>query len=239
MRPGVGLMLMHRPTLTRVPTVTTTSFEECPAEREHSRAELLTDAAVHVVGLALAPIGAALLILEASNAGGLSSLAPVLIYVVCLMAMLGCSAAYNILRTCRHRPLLRRLDHAAIFAMIAGSYTPFTLLGLTGYWSWGLTAIVWSMSAIGIVARLCAWSWPERLWVPLYLAISWMIVVAFDPLSQALPAETFTLLIAGGVIYTVGVIFHLWERLKFQTAVWHGFVLCGAATHYLAVLTLP
>ncbi len=152
--------------------------------------------------------------------------------------MLTCSAVYNMRPRCRHRPLLRRIDQAAIFAMIAGTYTPFTALGLTGYWSWGLTALVWSLASLGIVAKLCNWSWPERLWIPLYLAISWLFVVAVDPLSKVVPEETLMLIAAGGVVYTTGVVFHLWERLKFSTAVWHVFVLVGAATHYAAVMTL-
>jgi hemolysin III len=199
---------------------------------------LRTDAAVHVLGLVLAPIGGVLLLLDASSRGGLGAFASIAIYVVCALLMVACSAAYNMRRHCRHRPLLRRIDQAAIFAMIAGTYTPFTVLGLTGYWSWGLTTIVWSLALLGIAAKLCNWSWPERLWIPLYLAISWLVVVAVDPLSETLPEGTLTLLIVGGVIYSAGVVFHLWERLRFSTAVWHGFVLVGAGTHYVAISTI-
>lgn len=208
-----------------------------PRETAPTRAELMCDAAVHVLGLVLAPIGGALLLLDAFTRAELS-LFPVVVYVVCALLMLGCSAAYNVLHTHPRRPLLRRLDQAAIFAMIAGTYTPFTVLGLTGYWSWGLTVAVWSLAALGIVAKLCAWQWPERLWVPLYLAIGWLCVVAFDPMSEVLPKETLALLVVGGIVYTAGIVFHLWERLRFSTAVWHGFVLTGAATHYLAVVSV-
>ncbi|MBL8687774.1 MAG: hemolysin III family protein [Rhodospirillaceae bacterium] len=206
--------------------------------REPTPAELRTDAAVHVLGLVLAPIGGALLLLDASSRGELGAFASIAIYVVCALLMIACSAAYNMRPHCRHRPLLRRIDQAAIFAMIAGTYTPFTVLGLTGYWSWGLTAIVWSLALLGITAKLCNWSWPERLWIPLYLAISWLVVVAVDPLSETLPEETLMLIGVGGVIYTVGVVFHLWDRLKFATAVWHVFVLLGAGAHYAAVASV-
>jgi hemolysin III len=206
-----------------------------PCDREHSRAEVMADGAIHILGLSLAPLGAALLFQKASNQ---TWMMPVVVYIICLFAMLSLSAAYNMRRRCRYRPLLRRLDQAGIFAMIAGSYTPFTLLGLTGFWSWGLTITVWSLALLGMTAKLCNWSWPERVWVPLYMAIGWLVVVAIQPLSEALPLGTVHLLIAGGVIYTVGVIFHLWERLRFQTAVWHGFVLAGAGVHFYAVLTL-
>lgn len=206
--------------------------------REPTPAELRTDAAVHVLGLVLAPIGGALLLLDASSRGELGAFASIAIYVTCAVVMLICSAAYNMRPYCRRRPLLRRIDQAGIFAMIAGTYTPFTMLGLTGYWSWGLTALVWSLALLGIAAKLLNWSWPERLWIPLYLAIGWLFVVAVDPLSEVLPEETLALIAIGGVVYTTGVVFHLWERLKFSTAVWHAFVLAGAATHYLAVMSL-
>lgn len=216
--------------------MTTSTIAFCT--REPTRAELRTDAAVHVLGLVLAPIAAALLLLHASSRGELNAFWPIAIYVGCAVVMLTCSAVYNMRPRCRHRPLLRRIDQAGIFAMIAGSYTPFTALGLTGYWSWGLTALVWSLAALGIVAKLFNWSWPERLWIPLYLSIGWLFIVAFDPFSRVLPQETLTLIWAGGGVYTAGVVFHLWERLKFSTAVWHAFVLVGAATHYAAVMTL-
>ncbi len=216
--------------------MTTSTIQFC--SREPTRAELLTDAAVHVLGLVLAPIAAALLLLDASSRGELSAFWPIAIYVACAVVMLSCSALYNMRPRCRHRPLLRRIDQAAIFAMIAGTYTPFTVLGLTGYWSWGLTALVWSLAGLGIVAKLLNWSWPERLWIPLYLSISWLFVVAVDPLSKMVPESTLMLIAAGGVVYTTGVVFHLWERLKFSTAVWHVFVLVGAATHYVAVMSL-
>lgn len=211
---------------------TTSSIPFC--SREPTRAELLTDAAVHVLGLVLAPIGGALLLLDASSRGELSAFWSTAIYVICAVAMLTCSALYNMRPYCRHRPLLRRIDQAAIFAMIAGTYTPFTVLGLTGYWSWALTGAVWSLALLGIAAKLLNWSWPEKLWIPLYLTISWLFVVAFD----ALPESTMTMIYAGGFVYTAGVVFHLWERLRFSTAVWHVFVLIGAATHYAAVMSI-
>ena len=201
-----------------------------------SRAELIADGVIHAIGLALGLVGSVVLVVVAAMQGSIRGLAPVMVYAICLLAMLGCSAAYNIFKQSRHRPLLRRLDHAAIFAMIAGTYTPFTILGLTGYWSWGLTAAVWSAAGLGIVAKLRRWRWPDWLWIPLYLVIGWLVVVAFGPLSNALAGLTLVLLAAGGVLYTIGVGFHLWERLKFQNAVWHGFVLLAAATHYAAVV---
>jgi len=218
--------------------VTTTTSTISFYSREPTPAELRIDAAVHVLGLVLAPIGGALLLLDASSRGELGAFWPIAIYVACATAMIVCSAVYNMRPRCRHRPLLRRIDQAAIFAMIAGSYTPFTVLGLTGYWSWALTAIVWSLALVGIAAKLLNWSWPERVWVPLYVTIGWLVIVAFDPFSQVLPEQTLMLIWVGGAVYTAGVVFHLWERLKFSTAVWHVCVLVGAGTHYVAVTTL-
>ena len=152
--------------------------------------------------------------------------------------MLGCSAAYNLLRTSRRRDWLRRFDHAAIFAMIAGTYTPFTILGLQGGWSAGLTVVIWSVAAIGIALKLWQPRRIEAISVALYLGLGWIGLVALQPFVAALDTSTLSLLAAGGILYSVGVIFHLWRRLPYHNAIWHGFVVVAAGIHYLAVLTV-
>ena len=149
--------------------------------------------------------------------------------------MFSCSAAYNLGRWSRHRDWLRNLDQAAIFVMIASTYTPFTILHLEGAWSLALTSFVWSFAAVGILMRLLHGRLFERLSTLLYLAFGWMALVALFPLLRALDATTVALLAAGGLLYTAGVIFHLWERLPFQNAIWHGFVFAAASLHYAAV----
>jgi len=206
--------------------------------REPSRAELVADATIHAIGITLAIIGAGALVAIAVERATIAETVPILIYAAALLAMLGCSAAYHLCRTHPRRPFLQRLDHAAIFAMIAGTYTPFTVMSLTGFWSWGLTSAVWTCAAFGMIAKLRCWRCPEKLWTPLYLALAWLIVVALEPLSHSVAESTMTLIIAGGLLYTTGVIFHEWQRLKFQNALWHAFVLLAAGLHYAAVVSV-
>jgi hemolysin III len=204
--------------------------------RIETAAELLADKVVHIVGLASG--GAAALVLMAISliGRGVADLVSAGIYSLGLMAMLGCSAAYNIARRSRHRDLLRRFDHAAIFVMIAGTYTPFTTLALHGNWAVFMTALVWLIAAVGVGLKLVLpYRRFEGLSVAIYLAFGWIVLIAIGPLTQSLSLTIMLLVVAGGVVYTAGVIFHAWERLPFQNAIWHGFVLAAAAIHFVAV----
>ena len=199
--------------------------------------ELTADRVVHGVGICLGVIGVIVLVCMTAIDGHPGNLAPVLIYAAGLLAMLGCSAAYNVLHTSRRREWLRRFDHAAIFAMIAGTYTPFTTRLGSG-WASGLTAVIWVVAAIGIALKLWQPRRIETISVVLYLALGWIGLAAAQPFIAALDARTLGLLALGGIVYTAGVIFHLWRRLPYQNAIWHGFVLIAAGVHYLAVLTV-
>ena len=201
-----------------------------------TRWEIRADYAVHAVAIAAALVGVVALLLIASRGAGGAAIVASGVYSAGLIAMLGCSAAYSIGRSTRLCLLLRRIDQSAIFVMIAGSYTPFTLLYLDGAWRIVLTALIWSMATISILLRHLTPLLFERLAIGLYLALGWIGLVAFVPLTQALGGMIFLLLLTGGLLYTTGVIFHLWERLPFQTAIWHGFVVAAAAVHYAAVV---
>jgi hemolysin III len=157
------------------------------------------------------------------------------IYSFGLIAMLGCSAAFNVGRSSRFCGALRGIDQSAIFIMIAGSYTPFTVLYLEDGWRLTLTAMIWSLAGLGIFLRLFRPRLFAKLSVPLYLSLGWVGLVAFVPLVQAMDNVTFGLLLAGGLLYTAGVAFHLWKRLPFQNVIWHGFVVAAAAVHFAAV----
>jgi hemolysin III len=206
--------------------------------RELFAREVLADGVVHALGLALGVVGAVALVGLAVFYGNPLLVAPLLIYAAGLVAMLGCSAAYNLLRSSRRRDWLRRFDHAAIFAMIAGTYTPFTILGLKGGWSSGLTILIWSVAAIGIAFKLWQPRRIETISIALYLGLGWIGLIALQPFKAALATSTLALLAAGGLLYSVGVVFHLWRRLPYHNAIWHGFVLAAASIHYLAVLTV-
>jgi hemolysin III len=142
------------------------------------------------------------------------------------------------LRRSRLRAWLQRFDHAAIFAMIAATYTPFTMLRLDGVWATGLTGTIWSIAGIGIGAKLLQPRWIERISLALYLMLGWIGLVAIGPFMQAMDGPTLGLLGAGGALYTSGVIFHVWRALPYHTAIWHGFVLVAAGLHYGAVLSM-
>ena len=208
--------------------------------RQPSRGELAADAAVHILGLLSGLAGGATLVTLIAGHGSALELAAILIYVAGLIAMLLCSAAYHLAhafpRAHPRRDLLQRFDHAAIFAMIAGSYTPFTVLALEGGWSVVLTTLIWSLAVAGIVLKLWQPRRFQRFAVAPYLLLGWVGLSAFYPLFLALGPTIFALIAIGGVLYTIGVLFHVWEKLPFQNAIWHGFVLAAAAVHYVAVL---
>lgn len=197
----------------------------------------MADRVVHVVGIGLGTAAAIALVVVTAIDGEAGDLVPILIYAIGLVAMLGCSAAYNVFNASLRREWLRRFDHAAIFAMIAGTYTPFTTR-LAGDWASGLTAAIWAVAATGIVLKLLRPRHIEAISIVLYLALGWIGLVAVGPFRSALDARTLALLTLGGVIYTAGVVFHLWRRLPYQNAIWHGFVLVAASVHYVAVIGL-
>jgi hemolysin III len=203
------------------------------------RAELAADAVVHGVGIAAAVVGAGALIVIAAVKRNGPELATVTAYSFGLLAMLVCSTVYNMAERSRYRELLRRFDHAAIFVMIAGTYTPFTSLALPGGWDVVMTVFVWLAAAFGVVLKLSVSS--ERfakLSMALYLIFGWIGMVIMWPLLDAVGVPILVLLAAGGVIYSFGTIVHALDRLPFQRAIWHGFVVTAAAVHYAAIVAL-
>lgn len=206
-------------------------------ERRNSRREIVADGIVHAVGLAAAVAGACALVTAAVLRG--SSVAAAVIYAVALIAMLAASAAYSLGRDLRFREVLRRLDHAAIFVMIAGTYTPFTAGVLTGGWAAGLTAAVWAIAALGVLMKTAfAPRGLRGLTTFLYIAFGWIGVVAAQPFLSALSPLVLWLVVAGGVIYTLGTVFFSLRRLPYQRAIWHGFVIVAAAVHFCAIFVL-
>jgi hemolysin III len=198
--------------------------------------ERSADQWVHVIGLAAGGLGGLTLLGLTLGLGRLSQAAAIGVYALCLVAMLFCSAAYN-LASPRRRPLLRRFDHAAIFLMIAGSYTPFTTQRLHGAWAWGMTGAVWILALAGAGGKLFLPGLAKGFWVVLYLALGWVVLVALKPMLAGVSLVAMILLLAGGLVYSMGVIVYLRDSLPFRRAIWHGFVLAAAATHYTAILT--
>jgi hemolysin III len=198
--------------------------------------ERAADAWVHVVGLAAAGAGAVTLLILTVLGRRFAETAAVAIYGLCLIAMLVCSTVYNMAGP-RHRPVLRRLDHAAIFLMIAGSYTPFTTMRLTGSWALWMTLSVWVLCLVGAAGKLFLPGLSKGFWIVLYLAVGWLVLIAVKPLLAAVSLLALVLLLLGGLVYSLGVIVYLRKTLPFRRAIWHGFVIAAAATHYVAILT--
>jgi hemolysin III len=204
----------------------------------YDRHEIVADGVVHAIGVGSGLIAAVVLIVVACHFATAADIAAVSVYAAGLMAMLGLSAAYNLLPVSRWKWILRRFDHSAIYVLIAATYTPFIAQMKVSITSVVLMAGVWSVAAIGIVLKLFFPGRFDRLAIGLYLAMGWSGVMVFDVIGDALPGPTLWLIAAGGVLYSAGVIFHVWERLRFQNAIWHGFVLLAAGCHYAAVLDL-
>ncbi|MFO1506767.1 MAG: hemolysin III family protein [Lysobacterales bacterium] len=156
------------------------------------------------------------------------------VYGASLLLLYVASTLYHALPSPRLRPVLRALDHASIFVLIAGTYTPFTLLTLRGAWGWSLFAFVWTLALVGAVFEFRGTA-PRGLRVALYVALGWSGLVAIRPLVENLPAGGLWLLFGGGVCYTLGVPFYLWSKLPFNHALWHVFVLGGSVLQFLAV----
>lgn len=202
----------------------------------YTAGERIADSVVHVLGIVASLAASITLIVISIVALPVLTTIAVAIYGAGLLMMVGFSAGYNLVPPTRAKEILRRLDHAAIFVMIAGSYTPFVLVSMPGAWGISLLAVVWSVAALGIVMKL---GWPGRFArtsLALYLAQGWAILAAVVPLAQSVSLASLILIGAGGVLYTVGVGFHLWRRLPYHNAVWHALVLVAAGCHYAAVV---
>ncbi len=217
--------------MTRKPSAVNAEIDHYPRPIERS-----ADRWVHIVGLAGGAIGGVALLGLSLGVGRLGLAAAVGLYGVCLVLMFLASTAYN-LAGARRRPLLRRFDHAAIFLMIAGSYTPFTTQRLTGAWAWGMTGAVWALALGAAAGKLFAPGLGKKFWVGLYLALGWIAVVAIRPLMAGVSLAALGLLLAGGLIYSLGIVVYLNKALPFRRAIWHGFVTVAAATHFAAILT--
>jgi hemolysin III len=165
-------------------------------------------------------------------------MAGALVFGASALAMFVTSVIYHWASDPPRKLLLRKLDHSAIYLLIAGTYTPFTLVALQGAWGWVMFGVVWTLAALGIVAKSRVGFRFPKLSVALYLAMGWLAVVPVKPLVDALSASELAWLIGGGLLYTAGVPFYVWKSRRFTHAVWHLFILGGAACHFAAVLSV-
>ncbi len=190
------------------------------------------DLIVHAAGLLLASVGGALLVWRA-HANDVLLLATC-VYALGLLTMFACSAAYNFAPPLR-QPLLRKFDHAGIFVMIAGSYTPLFVLTLSGAWVWSMTLAVWGVALFGVFAKLFLPGLAKGFWVVIYMLLGWAGMAAAKPIMAELDSTVLWLIAIGGAIYTVGVAFYVRKSMLYNRAIWHAHVLGGALAHWYAI----
>ena len=201
----------------------------------YDRGEMIADGVVHAIGIVLGVIGAVAIIVVALETERIE-VAPILIYVTGLLAMLGLSAAYNLWPISPTKWVLRRFDHSAIYLLIAGTYTPFLAMMKNAVASFGLGAGLWLSALIGVALKLALPGRFDRLAIVLFLLLGWSGAIVYNSFTSAIPSPSLWLLAIGGILYSLGTLFHVWQGLRFQNAIWHGFVLLAASCHYSAVL---
>lgn len=204
--------------------------EHYPNRREHA-----ADGIVHAVGIIAALIGGGLLVAVALLNRGVPMATAGAIYALCMTAMLAASAVYNLTRPSRYRRVLRRIDEAAIFLMIAGSYTPFTIQLLPPSFAIGVTTAIWIAALAGAAGKVLWTGLSDKAWCLIYLAFGWLAVLVLGPVAPSLPPMAAALLVVAGLAYSIGVLLYLNHALPFRRAIWHACVILGAAGHYAAV----
>jgi len=206
------------------------------AERSQSSGEEIANAVSHGVGLLLSVIAAPVLVIAAVQRGGVTEIIAASIFGVTMVLVYLTSTLYHALPMNRAKRLFRILDHGAIFLLIAGTYTPFTLGPLRGTWGWTLFGLVWGLALAGIVFKAVGGVRYPKFSTCLYIAMGWLVIVAIEPLRLNMPTTGFSWLLAGGVAYTAGVAFFAPKRFRYSHFVWHLFVIAGTACHFAAVL---
>ena len=195
-------------------------------------ANVVTHGAGLLLSLAAVPV---LIVLGALNGGALHA-ATFSVYGVSLVLVYATSTLYHAARKPHLKRLFRILDHAAIYLLIAGTYTPVTLISMNGPWGWTLLSLVWVLAVSGVIFKMFFVGQFKTFSTVLYLVMGWLIVVAIGPITESISTASLLWFIAGGLSYTLGVVFFVWERVPYSHAVWHLFVIAGSACHYVALL---
>ena len=198
--------------------------------------EEIANSITHGIGVALAVTGLVVMVVFASLTGDPWQIVACSIFGASMVLLYTASTLYHSISQPRAKAMLRVFDHCAIFLLIAGTYTPFTLVNLRGPWGWSLFGVVWGCALAGIVLRTVVGNRWRALSVVLYVVMGWVAVVAVKPLLGAVEPGGLILMVLGGLAYTVGIVFYAWRKLPYHHAIWHGFVLVGSALHFFAIL---
>ena len=190
----------------------------------------------HLIGAVAALVGLVILVVIAASQGDLWKILSFSIYGTTLLLLYVISTLYHSLQG-KAKEIFRQLDYHAIYLLIAGTYTPFTLVTLRGVWGWSIFSIIWVLAILGIVLELLPQKGKRVLPIIIYIIMGWLILIALNPLLQALPLAGFAWLLLGGIFYTIGIIFYVFDqRVPHFHGIWHLFVLAGSIAHYLTVL---
>jgi hemolysin III len=201
-----------------------------------TRGEEIANSITHGIGAGLSIAGLVVLVVFASLNGDAWRIVSFSIYGACLTILYTASTLYHSFSSKKVKSFFQIIDHASIYLLIAGTYTPFTLVLLRGGWGWSLFGIIWGLTAFGIVFKIFFINRFNILSTAIYLLMGWLIVVAFQPAIENIPLGGLYWLLAGGISYSLGVIFFLWEKLRYSHAIWHLFVLGGSTCHFFAML---
>jgi hemolysin III len=199
-------------------------------------AEELANSITHAIGGLLAAAALALMVAFAADRGDARRVVSVSVYGATLVFMYVASTAYHLVTPPRAKRVMRILDHSSIYLLIAGTYTPVALCAMRGPWGWSLFGVTWGLAVVGVVIKSFYVERYELLSTLLYVVMGWIVLIAVKPLWAALPAGGLAWLLGGGVAYTAGVAFFVWDHLPFNHAIWHLFVILGTVCHFFAVL---
>ena len=202
---------------------------------DYSPGEEIAHVVTHGVGLLLSIAGLAILVVFSSLYGDAWHIVSTSVYGATLILLYAASTLYHGISNAKAKSVMQRLDHAAIFLLIAGTYTPFTLVNLRGGWGWTLFGLVWVVAITGIVLELACKKRYKRFSITLYLGLGWLVLIAIKPMLSLVQTGGLLLLLAGGLCYSLGVVFYVWKKLTYHHAVWHLFVLAGSALHFFSV----
>lgn len=206
--------------------------------RPYSRTEEITHSLLHAVGALIGVAGTAILVVTAVRFGDLWRVIGGLSFGISAIALLSVSALYHGARDERTKQILQKLDHCAIYLLIAGTYSAFTLSAMRDAWGWSLFGVVWALAAVGIANEFRPQTRRPVLAASLYLGMGWLCIAGAEALMASLSATQLRWLLAGGIMYTLGVPFYIWKTRAYTHVAWHVFVLAGVGCHYVAVLSV-
>jgi len=201
----------------------------------YTRSEEIANWTTHGVAVLLSIMALVLMVAYSSRYGDAYHIVSSAIFGSTLILLYSASTLYHFIPVSRAKKIFQRLDHAMIYQLIAGTYTPFTLVNLRGPWGWSLFGVVWGVALSGLLLELSMSKRLSWLSVMLYLCLGWLIVIAGKPLMANLAGAGVVLLVTGGLFYSLGVIFYLWKSLPFQHAIWHLFVIAGSLCHFFSI----